>query len=559
MVLGDTTDPRVKKCLDVQEALEIERRPYENIWREIVHRISPEELDFWNEIGSGGAMGAPTMLNQPTGAKKDQYIFDNHPIQANHRFASAVNFYVMPSTQQWHEVQPADPRLKGDKQVSRYCEEYRDALFGEYYSPTSYFDISHFMSHWSTGIYGHGYVFMHDMLSKGTFYQNIHVSNGFHISDRFGRVNGFHWRFALNAKEIKERYNKIPEALAQRLEQKPKDRVNFLHCICEWPMEEDNIAGFQYKALDICRDTKEIMLSSGYKTFPLSIIRHLTLPGRNYSIGPAALCLTDIKLLNFMGKSNINYAKRVLEPTLLLGARNSLREFSIQPGYLNYGYVNDKGQAKAVPLDLTGDPRFALELMQDRRRSVEAAFYNTLFELFLQEPDISATASLLRSQEKGILMAPVVARVVPEAIHPVVSRTSSIMEKAGRAPQPPESLLALGGGLRIKYDSPLTKAQKAKEGEGFLRVAEASQAVGAVEPRALVRINWSKGLEQYARVAGVSESIIRSDDEVDEIINSQAEAQAQAAELEAAEMASGVAKNLGQAEAATRRKVPQQV
>jgi hypothetical protein len=118
------------------------------------------------------------------------------------------------------------------------------------------------------------------------------------------------------------------------------------------------------------------------------------------------------------------------------------------------------------PLNVGGDVRIGLEMMDQKRAIINDALLQTLFQILVDKPNITATEAMLRAQEKGQLIGPTGSRIESEFLTKMQERELDIMSAAGQFPDMPEVLRERGGITEIEYDSPLSRAREAEGGVG---------------------------------------------------------------------------------------------
>lgn len=549
-------DPLAVEILKRQDRLETERAPWESIWRDITQRVMPQEEVYFN----GGTLGAGHTISTARSSpafRRDQFQYDSGPTASLEKYAAALSYYSIPSNQLWHTITPSEPKLKKNNLVKRYCEDWRDLLFSTRYSGSSTFDAQGVSCFWSNGLYGTGLMFIEDRLSKGIGYQAIHMSEAYLVIDRYGNVESIHRKYKLTAEQAAKKFGreKLPEQILRHLtsNQQWEKEFHFIHCV----KPNDNIMrgafdyeGMAYVAYDVNVESKTILQKNGFKRWPFAMTRHVTLPGQAYAISPALMCLADIKTLNEMVKQNLRYAQMKNFPPIITMDADSLKPFSLRPSAINMGYLNEDGKPGAMPFEVGGDPRFAIEIMEAKKQAINSNFYNTLFDILVQTPEMTATQALIRSQEKGALLAPVVSRQRSEFLNVIITREMQILEDAGAAPEPPEALLASGAGLNIEYESPLARAQKAEQAAGIMRTVDIMNVLTPLDPSVKHKLNLPKALELVAYIYSCPAELIRGDEEWMELVQREQEA---IAEQEKAAMAMEATKgvsNLANAERA---------
>ena len=139
---------------------------------------------------------------------------------------------------------------------------------------------------------------------------------------------------------------------------------------------------------------------------------------------------------------------------------------------------------------------------------------------------MTATEVLQRNEEKMRILAPVLGRLQSELLQPLIERSFSLLLGAGMLPQAPEELQ--GQDIEIEYVSPMAKAQKLTDLQSMLRGFEVMMQVAEIAP-VMDYLDTDKLVQYLVDVTGIPARVIRSQDEVAEI----REQQAQAAELQA--------------------------
>lgn len=558
----DPADPLAIEIIKRQERLERHRLIWEMTWRDIALRLAPQEETYFHGSWSG-SLGAGKTIDQArlfSGIRRDLYQYDSYPAQCWEKYAAVLHSISIPRGQRWHTLKVVDPKLAKDRNVQRYLEDFTDLLFSVRYSGNSNFDASAHAGYLSNGLYGHGWMFIEDRLSKGIGYSNCHMSQMYPIENPWGLIDKIHRKYRLTAEQAVRKWpiaqlpQIIKDAYANSLTQDKE--FWFVHAVypnIKMQTGRRDYIGMKFICHEVCVESKTIIDTGGYRSFPYAVTRHITLPQQTYSLSPAYICLADIKTLNEMMKTNLRFAQLTNDPPLMLRDMDSLQPFAMRPGMLNHGWLDEDGKPSAMPLELKGDPRFASELMEQKRNAIAANFYNTLFDILVQAPEMTATQALIRAQEKGALLAPVASRQETEFLNVTIRRETQILEDAGAMPKPPEALIASGGGLRIEYDSPLTKAQKSEQGAGILQTMQAAAQMAQFDPNVRFRMDWDKALQTLAVIYSCPASVIRSDEEYQAQLQQEEENVQQAQQAQMALPATQGIKNVAQAQAALGR------
>lgn len=539
-------DSRAEDCIREQEQLQGMRGPWELHWREVAERVRPEQNFF-------------QMIQRPDGDKRNEKIFDATAPLALPKFAAAVISMAFPSTQQYQKLTIRDEDLANRSDVRRYLDDVNDRLFKARYAPAANFQSQSGEMVLDIGAFGTGILFVDDVLGLGIRYKSMPLSQCFLAEDAYGRIDTIYRKFQWTAHQAASKFgiNKLPEMMRKSLDTEPNKKFWFLHCVKPNPDKKagrKNWEGMDFWSCYISiEEGRQILDEGGYRTFPFAVPRFETSPNEVYGRSPAMKVLPDIKMLNEMSKTIMRAAHMVVSPPVMLSDDGALQAFNLRPNALNHGYVDDNGRPRALPFQTNGRVDIGLDMMNQRREAINDAFFVTLFRILVEQPQITATEAMLRAQEKGQLLAPTMGRMQTEFLGPLTSRELDILAHAGALPQMPDALVeymqAGEGLLDIDYQSPLNQAQKAGAGLAIMNTLQAVAPLAQIDPSVMTRFNLSEAAVEIARINGVPESILLSDEEVAEKEGEQANAQQAQMLLQAAPVAASSAKDFAQAAA----------
>src|SRR6185312_16287734 len=116
------------------------------------------------------------------------------------------------------------------------------------------------------------------------------------------------------------------------------------------------------------------------------------------------------------------------------------------------------------------------------------AFLVSLFQILVEQPQMTATEVLERAREKGALLSPTMGRFQSESLGPMILREYDVLKAQGLIPTPPPELLEARATWKVEFDAPLNRAMRAEEGAGFQRsvqfgieIANATQDPSALD------------------------------------------------------------------------------
>ncbi|MCS3423436.1 hypothetical protein M2403_002037 [Rahnella sp. BIGb0603] len=507
----------LNQILRDQSTMEVCRKPWEMHWQEVAERCLPRGADFVGEIRNG--------------QKKSEKAIDSTPILALERFAAAVESVVTPRTQTWHGLQ--NERFADDNEVQEYYEELTRILFRLRYAPAANFANQQSENYVSIGAFGNGCVFVDELPGKGMRYICYHLREIFFEENYQGVVDLVHRKFKLTARQAVQQFgkDKLPVAVQRASEQTPLAKFDFIHRVS--PNDEvkygatgEPVAGpdgMPWKSIYICMTDRKIVRTGGYHTMPYCIARYYKSPGEVYGRGPGMTALPDIKVLNEMNKETLVGAQLANRPPVLVSDDGALESFSLVPGSINSGGVSSNGNALAIPFATGAQPNLGLEMMDQKRQLINDIFLVTLFQILVQNPQMTATEAMLRAQEKGQILAPTMGRIMSEQLGPMIEREVDICARMGLFPEPPQQLIDAGMEFDIDYKSPLVRMQRADEGAGIAQTLQLATSLAQFDQSVLGLIKTGDVLRDFADINGMPRSLLLDKEEEQQMKQAQAQ------------------------------------
>lgn len=522
--------------------LEAQRSTFDNHWSEILKRVRPQR-----DIMHGA--------QPPQGQKVAHQVFDSTAELALGRFAASMESITTPAGERWHKLVPQYP-LTEDKETAEWLEAVTDQLFRVRYSPESGFPEQASEFYQDLGSIGTACMFVDDDRTKRTIrYRTIHMSQVYLAQDFQGRVDTVHRLEPMTARQIIQQFgaDKVTDKVRQAHEKGSEQTFRILHCV--YPRADVQRWRWDYKGMAwastyILLDEKHVLEEGGYHEFPYMVGRYVVTTGEVYGRSPAMSALPDIKAVNEMEKTVLRVGQRVADPPLLALDDQSLGSFQIRPGAIIPGGIDVNGRATVQALETGANFPVTLELAERRRKAINDHFLVTLFQILLEDRSaMTATEVLQRAREKGALMAPAFQRLSSEFLGPLVTREIGIISRANALPPPPQAWVDMGASYEIEYHNEIVRSQKAGEAVGVMQLMEQASVIAQVKPEILDRIDYDEALRIMGEATNVPQSVLRSDEEVAALRGQRAQAEQATQLLQAADIASGAAKNMAQAQA----------
>lgn len=486
------------------------------------------------------------------GVNRNTRIFDSTAIIANERFAACMEAMLTPRSQIWHKLKPADEELADNPSIQRYFDTVNKILFGARYHPEANFASQTDECYMSLGGYGNNLMFIDECVGKHIRYRSVPLSELCWALNHQGSVDTVYRKFRYSAKQAVQHWGKdrVPTSIQRVLATNPFTEFDFLHVIRpneDYTPFSYGDKGKRFECWYIFLGDKSVIERAAYRTFPCAIGRYRVAPREHYGRGPATTCLPDIRTANEMVKTGLRAGQKAVDPPILLAEESVLNNFNQRPGANNYGMLSADGKQLAQPFESKGNFEIQQEMMNETRTVIRDTFLNTLFQILVQNPNMTATEALLRAQEKGELIAPAMGRQQSEFLGPLIHREIDILEEAHQLPPPPIELLRSGRGWDIEYTSPLARALRAEEGTAIMNTVSDIAQMANLDRSVLRIMDFHDAVREMAQIRGCPAKLILSEDQV-QILMAQDQKQSQEAQMaaQAPQVAMGV-KNLAQA------------
>lgn len=541
-------DSRVEACLSAHSQMKTERSHFEYVWQDIEDRINPTDIQF-NQTEEG----------RIPGRQNNDRVYDATPGLALDRFKAALDSLITPRNQLWALLKPVDGDLADDVEVKRYLEEVNRRLFAARYAANFATEMQG--CYYSGGKYGTMGLFVGEHRGRGLFYRAVPMKQLFIAENEYGIVDVVHREFYYTARQALQRFgSKTPELIRRAAEKTPGQKFRFLHVVK--PREDVQSGRQDYRGMPFVsyyiwmEGPRDILEEGGFRTMPYPVGRYDLSPGEVYGRSPCMTILPDVKMLNEMNRTTIQAAQLKVLPPLLAHADGILDAIRLTPAAINYGGVDDNGRQRIQPMNVGGDVQLGLEMMDQKRSIINDALLQTLFQILVDKPNITATEAMLRAQEKGQLIGPTGSRIESELLSPMIKRELDVMAQAGQFDdlEIPDALRERGGLYDIEFDSPLSRARMAEGGVAVLRTFEQlAPLAAAIGPenaaKVYKRFKVDDTAQYLAKVNGMPATLVYTDDEMAEIdAEEQQQAQIQQV-LQAAPVAASAARDLAQAQA----------
>jgi hypothetical protein len=477
------------------------RSPWELLWQEVRKYVLPRYQDF-------------TGKNENSGKKQGPEVFDSTAPLALEHFAAALDSMLTPRSQLWHGLKATHPAFNELPEVKAWFEAVVNILFQQRYCASANFASQQQETYLSLGAFGTAVLLIEEAKGGNFCYRHIPLAQTYLAENAEGNIDTLFRVFSLTARQAAAQWDikLLPEIIRRCSFEQPERVFTFLHCVL--PQQEIRPGSQAYASVYLALEEKAIISQGMYRTFPYIVSRYITMPGEIYGRSPAMTVLADIKMLNEMEKTQLQAIHQQVAPPLLVPDDGIFRSVILAPGAINYGGIDAGGTPLIQALHTGSRPDINETKMEQKRRVIQEAFLVTLFQILVDNPQMTATEVLQRAQEKGALVAPIIGRQQAESLGPLIERELDILAEQQILPPLPPVLLEANAKFDIMYDSPVNRLQKAYQAQGILHMLQALSPFIEIDPTVLDMFDVHEIALQMAEIYGVPSSMLRSKEDI---------------------------------------------
>lgn len=502
----------LKTVRNTSAFLEAQRQDWEPAWRDVSQYVVPHKGAF-SFSGSGGS------------ARFSTKIIDGTASRAIRILAAGMQSGLTSPAQPWFRLRLMERDLMEFSQVRLWLDEVENRIYNEL-AHAGFYQAAHSM-YSELAAFGSADMYMASDDQKLFSFSCLTCGEFAWASDRYGKIDTVLRRTKMTVRQLAVQFGDgALSATAKRmLARDPYSMIEVGHLVC--PREGKNFASKGNKqpllagsknmpwasiVFEMGTDATTVLSESGFMEFPHLCGRWDVTGMDTYGYSPAMDVMPDVKMLQEMAKSQLLAVHKVVNPPMRVPAGYKQR-LNLIPGAQNF--VNSTQQDAVSPLyQINPDIQAVSYKIDDVRRGIREGFFNDLFLMFTGEgrSNITATEVLERSQEKMVMLGPVIERHQTEILDPLLARILGVLQRSGRLPEPPPELE--GRGLQVEYVSVLAQAQKLASSNAIRQLAEQVGRMATVAPSVLDKLDFDQCVDELASTAGVPARILRSDEDV---------------------------------------------
>lgn len=545
-------DQRARDILSRQSELEDERKDYETVWEQVSEFCDPDGPDLWNT--RSGYRSSQAERQERRGTR----VYDNTINSAANRLAAGLESLIIPQSEKWHGLSTEAINDDETDEEKEWAEGLRDFLFLLRYSATSNFVPAAQAVLRNVVRYGPAYLYAEEGFTGAMIrYASIPVVEGYISRNRWGIVDTFHRKYERTARQVAQivGYDKLPPKIRMLVDDPSKCEEKVCLTQAIRPRSErrqyhvEGISGYldsEFESLHVLEEEEFIVKEGSFNSFPVSCFNWRRYEGDSYGLSPTIEALTTVREINAVRRTGLRALQQITDPATASKANLDVVPV-LNPGQNYPGLVGDDGRPLISPINVGQNPQPAFDYAASRAEEIRDMLFVNLFQVLVQNPEMTATEALIRQEEKGALLGPS-GSIIQSGFATNLDRELSILEEKGLYDAdsrflPPPSLA--GKSIRPTFTSPLDILRKAAESrDADMVVTSAVQYAGAAQdPSILDNIDGDEYLRIKKEASRAPQRLLRQKDEVDKIRQARADAQKAQAGLAAITQAAGVAKD----------------
>lgn len=548
-----------EEIIDRSNSLASDRQYWTQVWMDIARLVLPTEsaANSFNTIINGTGRTQTAGLSGPNATAPVKNIYDNTGMMSVERLASGMESLVTPMSEKWHGLTVADvlkPEPSDEENI--YLEKLRNFQFSLRYDPKAGFIPSHQKAMRSCVAFGTGvmYIEQPDLRPPPgeTYvpmrYQYCPLPECLLGTNENGNVDTNYRVRTFTVKQLISKFGhkNCSTKVCTEFENGNLDQtIEVIHAVCprretgsmiglfdgsgyghgynvkpigsdyrdkyEQPASrgvgyglEKTIKGSPIASYYVEVDTKWLLSDSGFYEFPFAVYHWLQQDNGPYAESPVMLCLSEIKSLQMMGKSELRAFAQWTDPPLGMVHDGMMNRPNLNPRAINPGAIGPDGSMRVKPLLTAQSPDFAEKVMEARRMGVKETMYINLFQTLIKDKEMTATQAMLRANEKGELLGPAGGKI-QAALSTMADRELAILGRLGvyrpNSPlAPPQSLS--GAQIGVRMTSPLDRMRRANEGVGTTQLLNVALPMVKVKPDILDNFDLDQTVRNLREIFG---------------------------------------------------------
>lgn len=425
-----------KLCEEIsqrQNRLEKIRKDFDLLYDDIDDFVTGRRSDY--DLGT-------TKGRDATG-KQGSRIFDLTAAMALQDFVDGYQGNSAAPTINWWSPIFRSKALMKQKDARDWLDDVKDAITTEINNSNFYSQLSE--GTWDRATYGYSTIYGPEWSARRNclIYYLRHPREVFFALNAEGDPDLWHRKFQITGRELLDLWPDASYSTTFRrsLEQDPYKTYTCIHAV--FPRDERDITKItaENKEYASCYmlDTEKLLLEeSGMDRDEVPTCARWRITSAPYPRSIAIDTLYATMTVNQMSRSVLKSAQLMVEPPYLIPSTMK-GKLKIVPGGQS---VLDNPNDNVKPLEFPAALQAGIAEIADTRAALGKMFKAEIFSLMSEmKTKVTAQQVMAMQGEKATLLQPIVTRDQNENLTPLVKKTFKVLQRAGRLPPPPMSLM----------------------------------------------------------------------------------------------------------------------
>jgi len=505
----------------------------------------------------GGKMFQDQSSEHEVDWRRGRDVYDSTAILAANTLASSVHGALTSPSVRWFDLRFRDSNLNLEDAANEWLQACSEIVW--YALQDSDFNLEVNEAYQDMVAFGTSCIVEEaesEVEWKGIDFSTIPTREIYFEQDSNGQILNFYRRLQWTPLQIVNKFgDATPTDIAEKAKQANQADQKLTIIFCVYPRKgQENVdtsrmltqkmRPFASKYI-LHAAAEQIGEEGGYYEMPAYLPRWQKTSGSMWGFGPGTIALSDVMTLNEMIEQRLTAAAKVIDPPSLTTERGLMSDLDLDPG--GHTVVRDMNAVKPYESGARFD--VADTLIQDYRTSINKIFLVDRLEL-KESPAMTATEVNARYDLMQRLLGPVLGRLQTDFLDPMIERTFKIMWRAGKLPQMPAELAAANSEMDVEYLGPMARAQKSDKlgamSSWMMQMAE----LGELFPELKMLPDAQAFGREMAKAANIPATMVRSKQEVDDMVKQDQQQQLKMQQLEMMAGAGQAMQNMGQGQQA---------
>ena len=444
-----------------------------------------------------------------------------------------------------------------DNETTRWLQAFEEAQRRAMYDPRSLFTKATKMGDHDFAAFGQCAISVElNKIADGITYRCWHLKDMCWQEDQFGGVGDIFRKWKTTAQTLVRTFgaDKVHSDINKANDKEPFTEYTFMHMVVGADMYDDDSRGMPYWWIWYDTEHDELVSAIPAWTQHYVIPRWQTVSESQYSYSPAAVAgLPDARLLQAMTWTLLEAGERATWPPMIAtidAVKSDIGNFAGGITWVDPEYDEKLGDAlKPLNQDFRGF-NFGRELNEDARSMLYRAFYLDTLSLPQRSTEMTAYEVSQRIQQYIRDALPIFEPLEMDYNAGLCDMTFEILWRNGAfgARQDWPRTLQEGVNIAFNFESPLHDAIKEMKGQKLVETEALIASAMQLDPSVGNLLASKTALRDALDGIGVPAKWVRSEIEVQEIDDQQAEDAAQQKMLDRAEQAAAATKDFGAAQ-----------